>query len=181
MKINYLARKLTEIAKIVRDSADPTAGWLNFSQSADELVDDNLKNPELRHEILEMAAKLSAIWATEPPLPNISFLYFGIFEAVDNKNGVVPNLYVSGGTGADPEEKLNSGNLSYLPKARFLDPSLLRLLASSRPLNSKKAEAFDYLVVFGASAILVKFALKACSITLPVFVGFDSGDFARVD
>jgi hypothetical protein len=175
-----LGKLFDEITTLVRKSTDPVRCWFEILQAAQE-DSSRLRNARLESEINSLKDQLSHIW-TQNPLPsNITFLYFGIFDACDeDKSNERVGFYVSGGDVSHAEEALEEGRLAYFPKDRFLRTDLFQIVKEVAALAEQRRELLEYAIMFGAASVLAKFAIIACDLALPVYVGFDSGDFALV-
>ncbi len=58
--------------------------------------------------------------------------------------------------------------------------ALLNRIKEAERQTPDRRDFLDYAVMFGGGGVLAKFALSALSIHLPVYVGFDSGDFELI-
>lgn len=176
-----LASKFLEIAHIVRTSTDPQDCWRVVLDSVGMLGHPNLAKCDADNDVSNLVRQLELVWTKEPIPPDLTFLYFGIFEALDRgAKRSAPRAYIAGGSGPDPERQLREGALSYFPKSRFLSSSLLRAVGHAAHSNEGQRQTFEYLLPFGALSLVVRFAVISCAIAQPTFVGFDSDDFARI-
>jgi hypothetical protein len=133
-------------------------------------------------EITAVAHQLATIWSHEPVPREATFLYFGLYDLSDEKlpRGRV-RLYLSGGSSPNPVEELTAGcTLLYLPKNGCLKCELLEQIRIAETELPEQADVLDYAVMLGGAAITVKGAIKVRGVSLPVYVGFDAGDFLLV-
>jgi len=167
----------------VSESSTPAAAWQAVVAAVDATgyhVPAELRAIDASGEVGRVAAQLVAGLAEEPPPANLSFLYFGLFDSWDpatEREGA--GFYFSGGSG-DPEEAIADGDLAYMPETRYLESELLAAIKAAAPALGAESPAFDYGLMFGAAALLAKFAAREAGLTWPLLVGFDSGDVAHV-
>src|SRR5262245_10569598 len=109
-----------------------------------------------------------------------AFCGSAIFDGVQGDEEYA-GYYLAGWTS---EEQLEEGGTPpYFPKSRYITSGLLNMVKSEAGRiggGSPKFSVFDYAVMFGAAATLSRFAARSLGITVPIYVGFDSGDFARI-
>jgi hypothetical protein len=169
----------------VRASDEPVSCWAILLDITGQASNHHLQWLDVADDITYVAEQLERIFSTEPVPNNIGGLYFGLFDRLlDMKE--VEGYYISGWTGNVPDALAQGGEAQYFPKERYI---------SSRLLNSVKDETnrlrkstadhnelaiFEYAVMFGAAAVVSRFAALSLGLRLPVYVGFDSGDSARV-
>ena len=89
------------------------------------------------------------------------------------------SFYVSGGTGANPEEAVHA-SLTYFPTRRFLGSGLLQGIKMEVTCEGGDHYFYDYALMFGAAAMLARFALHKLGLPYALVVGFDSGDIVRI-
>ena len=75
---------------------------------------------------------------------------------------------------------MDSGALTYFPEKRFLSCPELVQVALSKNGDEEVAGLFDYLLTFAAAAVFAARAIRALNIKVSAYVGFDSGDVARI-
>ncbi|HEY8310485.1 MAG TPA: hypothetical protein VIG47_08010 [Gemmatimonadaceae bacterium] len=132
-------------------------------------------------EVRKIVAQVRHTMQQEPPLEDLTFLYFGLFTSVSPgaPGGEGAGFYVSGGTGSDPEADVHQ-RLTYFPDHRFLGSGLLQGIKMEVTCEGGDYEFYDYALMFGAAAVLAKFAVRELGLPYAVVVGFDSGDIVRV-
>jgi hypothetical protein len=129
------------------------------------------------------AQQVESILALQPLPANLSFVYFGLFDLVEHGEDfryARVGCYFAGGTAPDPETALDRGDLSYFPEKRFLNLDILNRIRELGLRLSVSRQLLDYVILFAATAIVAKNAVAILGIRLPVYVGFDSGDYALV-
>jgi len=167
------------IADLVLANVAPSECWQKLLTLTNKLSVTRLAATDIDAEIMSVAHQLEAIWSVEPVPEDVTFLYFGLYDLQDK---AVPRgrvgFYVSGGSSPSPAEALRLGDkLSYGPKHGRLKCDLLDQIRMTEAERPKEADVLDYAVMLGAAAIVVKGATQIVGVSLPVYVGFDSGDF----
>jgi len=117
---------------------------------------------------------------TQPPSSEIRLLWFGLFEGLRGKEEYA-GYYLAGYTGE--EQLAKGGPAPYSPDSPYITSQLLGTVINEAVRigrASPRFSVFDYALMFGAAATLSRFAARSLGITLPIYVGFDSGDFARI-
>jgi hypothetical protein len=71
------------------------------------------------------------------------------------------------------------GTLPHLPKNGHLKCELLEQIRIAHAELPEVADVLDYAVMLGGAALTVKGATQV-GVSLPVYVGFDAGDFLLV-
>jgi hypothetical protein len=145
-------------------------------------------SPDLRSLDFEIGSRLAtqqlqSIVAFQPLPNNLSFVYFGLFDLVDHGNDPPRSrvgCYFAGGTEFRAGDALDAGELSYFPKKRFLNLDILDRIKELGLSVPARQQLFDHVILFGAAAILAKNAVANIGIRAPLYVGFDSGDYALV-
>jgi hypothetical protein len=129
-----------------------------------------------------IAHQLRLIASVDHVPDDVTFLYFGLFTGMDEKSGgQIPGFYVSGGTQTDfPPVVESPRDLTYFPPNRFLWSRLLSRIQVEANGGGEDYNFFEYPLMFGAAAILAKFALRKLGVDKHLMVGFDSGDILLV-
>lgn len=163
---NDLRKCLHEVLEITGQGGNEALGSVDVGADLDSVV-SQLKNT------LEM----------KPPSSEIRLFWFGLFDELcgDKERA---GYYFGGWTG---EEQLHEGGTpKYFPEC-YLKSKLLEAVKGEAVRIGRKSpdmypefRVFDYAVMFGAAATLSRFATLALRVGLPTYVGFDSGDFARI-
>ena len=183
MKVN-LASLFETLRTVIAESSTSADAWQGVVAAVDAAgyhVPAELRDIEADAEVTRVAAQLAAGLAEEPPPAGLSFYYFGLFDSWDpdtKREGA--GFYFSGGNG-EPEEALAEGDLAYLPEMRYLESELLHAIKAAAPALEEEYLVFDYGLMFGAAGTLAKFAARDAGLPGPLMVGFDSGDFVRVE
>lgn len=179
-----LGRAFRKVVALVQSCEDPCSCWTQVLDFAGQASNSELTSADIQSDIRSVAKQLECILATAPMPPDTSFVYFGFFDrVVEGKEQA--GYYISGWTGEHSDERLaEGGDPHYFPENRHLTSPLLnsiKAFAASKSSGSHDAvQALEYAVTFGAASIISKFAASSVGLSLPVYVGFDSGDFARV-
>jgi hypothetical protein len=169
----------------VRASDDPVSCWTRLLDITGQASNHHFQWPDIADDVTYVAEQLERIFSTEPVPNNIAGLYFGLFDRLLGMKEV-EGYYISGWTGNVPDALAHGWEAQYFPKDRYISSRLLnsvkhetnRLRQSTADHN--QLAVFDYAVRFGAAAVVSKFAALSLGLRLPVYVGFDSGDFACV-
>ncbi len=114
----------------------------------------------------------------EPP-GNLTFLYFGLYD-ITNSAEAKQGFYVSGGNASNPFQAVEAGDLSYFPSNRRLDSAVLDVIREIALRTPELDDVLSYAVTLGAAATLGKEASASVGLSLPIFVGFDSGDYIQI-
>jgi hypothetical protein len=130
-------------------------------------------------EAQSVAAAVRQIFAKEPPPSNLSFLYFGLFDQVAG-GGHLVGFYVAGGVATLHLKAVETGNLSYFPDNRFLTSQVLNMIAQLAATEPRVRDLLNYAVLFGAAGIIAKCVSRYLGLNVPVYTGFDSGDYSLV-
>lgn len=175
-----LAEQFLTAIDLIKKSSEPEIAWPQVLAIVGESTNALLLNIDLRSDIDHIALQVEDILIQEPPVEQLSFLYCGIFDVGErgSANARVGS-YLSGGYGQNPENQLDAGVLGYFPKNRFLSSACLQVI-SAAAIDDPKKKVFLYTLVFAVAALLAKHATAQAGITVPVYVGFDSGDFAKI-
>jgi hypothetical protein len=176
-----LARKFRKIEKLVQHSQDdPLTCWIEALRIARD-TSPVLKAAPIRHDIFSVTIQLRRIFDKYPVPKEISFWWFGLFDVQEPDGSPGAGFYLGSGRGDDGAGQLAAGTTSVYPAGDdLLDSEVLALVQAHKVVRPEEYEKFDYLLTFAAAAVIAKFASVACHLTPPVFVGFNSGDFARV-
>jgi hypothetical protein len=169
-----------KIYKMLRTAQAPNNCWqtvLDVTEQTDIL---SLSQGDIVQDIGSVANQLRSIWKEEPIPTDLRFFYFGLDDVWNEREQKEEaGFYVSGGRSQNAREELKSG-VSYLPRGRYLSTVTLKQIKEVERQLPERQEMLDYAVMFGAGAIIAKFAIKMVGVDLPVYVGFDFGDYERV-
>jgi len=182
--ISYMtsAESYYAIVELIKGEPDASIGWRQLLTLTEQSGIRRLAAIDVNPEITSVAHQLETVWSQEPIPEDTTFLYFGLYDLHDEK---MPKgragFYVSGGNASNPTKELEvGGTLSYLPKNRNLKCQLLQQIKIAEYELPEQADVLDYAVMLGAAALIVKGATQIRGVSLPVYVGFDSGDFLPV-
>jgi hypothetical protein len=170
------------VVDLIHTEMDPCICWQKLLAATKQLGVQRLTAIDVGAEITSVSQQLKKIWLHEPIPADATFLYFGLFDLHDEK---MPKgragFYLSGGSGLNPAEQLRVGStLPYLPKNGHLRCELLEQIKIAEAEMPDNADVLDYAVMLGGAALAVKGAIQAQRVVLPVYVGFDAGDFLLV-
>lgn len=170
------------IVDLIQREREPSICWQELLTLTKQSGIHRLTAVDVSAEIVSVAYQLESIWSHEPIPEGATFLYFGLYDLHDEK---MPRgragLYLSGGSDPNPTEELRVGcALPYLPKNGHLKCELLEQVKIAEAELPAEADVLDYAVMLGGAALIIKGATQVRGVSLPVYVGFDSGDFLLV-
>ena len=168
------------IVAAVSSSIDPNQCWEEILEITGEQGNSTLASVNMQFELDSIVTQVGAVLREEAPPPEIRLLWFGLFDGLRGDREYA-GYYLAGWT--DEKELDKGGPPPYFPNSRYLTSQLLDLLKDEARRvgeDSPRFAIYDYALMFGAAATLSRFAVRSLQATLPVFVGFDSGDFAQV-
>ena len=182
--MNYMggAEGYNAVVDLVHTKMAPHLCWRKLLALTNQSDIERLIAIDVDAEITSVAQQLDKILLDEPIPENATFLYFGLF---DLHNPKMPKgragFYLSGGSGLNPTEELRvGGTLPYLPRNGHLKCKLLDQIKIAEAELPDRAAVLSYAVMLGGAALTVKGVIQARKVSLPVYVGFDSGDFLLV-
>jgi hypothetical protein len=177
MNLDQLGAAFRRIAEEVCNATDPQSCWSQILSLSGQSQNERLANLDMNADIDAIHAQLAEIFKTSPPPENLAFFYFGLFE---RRSGT--GYYVSGYEARDASATLTSGQEpSFFPANRHLSSRVLEVVDAEAARMPAERKTLTYAVTFGAGAVLSRFAMLALQFRRPVYVGFDSGDFARIE
>jgi hypothetical protein len=161
-------------------SNDLSKCWREILEITGEQDNVALASADIKADLDSIVAQVKKALDTQPPSSEIRLLWFGLFDGRrDDKE--FAGYYLAGWTG---KEQLDGGGPPpYFPKSRYFTSQLLAAVKNEAVRigkDSPKYSVLDYAVMFGAAATLSRFVARSLGITLPIYVGFDSGDFAKI-
>lgn len=177
--------QINKVLKAIRTSKRASSGWSNCvpiisgssSKLASKLRSFHLEDGSVTREIEEVLMK-------NPIEQDASFLYFGIAEFINARGGSFIGVSSFRGSGKQHARKIRDADL--LPDANpgliWSDSKVNRINRIKKTIRDRDSEYFaiDYLAVFAATALLIKHSCKRLRVNLPIYVGFNCGDFFRV-
>jgi hypothetical protein len=187
MDCDRLASLFGPIVELVRSNDDPESCWAGVLEITGQTSNATLASLEIESDLLALITRARGILAAEPISPEATFLWFGLFDLrIQDKE--VEGYYISGWTGINPDIRRQR---AYWPEGRYLTSNVLdsvkseivRIANQSRLAKKElplEYHMLDYAIMFGAAALLTKFIIRGLAIELPVYVGFDSGDWALI-
>lgn len=146
------------------------------------VIPEDLRRMSAKAETQTVASQLRGVLERNPIPPNVTFLYFGLFTALRVGSGEeAAGFYVAGGSSTEAEPTIDRPeDLAYSPLDRFIESPLLERVKAEAPRAGEDHEFYDYALMFGAAAMLAKFAMRELGLKETLVVGFDSGDRAVV-
>lgn len=182
MNVDLAALFLATHRSVV-SAAGPEEAWRGVLAAVDATgctVPASIRAHDIDAAVAALARALSTVLASEAPPESVNFLHFGLFDAWNPEEATAhAGLYLAGGIG-DPERALANGQLAYRPRAGLLFSRLLDSIKAAAPPLGDDYNVFDYGLMFGATAVLARYAVREAGSPLAATVGFDSGDYAQV-
>ena len=176
MNSDQLGAAFRQIAEDVRAASDPKRCWSQILNVSGQDSNERLADLDVNADIHIVHMQLAEIFKALPPAQNLAFFYFGLF---DRPSGTA--YYVSGYEAPDAIGTLTNGEKpSFFPANCHLSSHVLEAVDAEIARTPAEQKVLAYAVTFGAGAVLSRFATLALKLPQPVYVGFDSGDFARV-
>ncbi len=176
---------LDHVAALARDAADPASG---LRQVADFLDPEGkalgkLRKAKIERDVAVIRKQLTEVIAAEPPPPEVTAIYFGLFESEDDDGEEAIGYYVSGVITFDPDSPDSLVNPAWCPEDRYLTSRVLRLLKQAEAAASEDGaddlrSRLSYAGQIGLAMLLSRFASEGLFAAKQRIVGFDSGDFA---
>ena len=187
MDCERLAAIFERIAELVRSNDDPRSCWSGVLEITGHSSNASLAGLDFPGDVASLVTQLDGVLAAEPIPSETKFLRFGLFDLLVGDQEA-EGYYVSGETGTNPGADMEP---VYWPEGRYLKSCVLyRIKANIVQIRNQSGlaktalpheyDALEYAVMFGAAALLTKFTVRALGIRLPVYVGFDSGDWALI-
>lgn len=163
------------------DSAsDAWMAIVRIADGAGARVAEDVRTVDIETDTASVGTQLRSITMHRPP-QGMDFLYFGLYDAYDETTGgTLPGFYLAGGRGENPEEAVYEAPLPYRPQPGDLESRVLMQIRRAADADEAQLTFYEYVLTFAAAAILAKFASRTADLTLPLLVGFDSGDILAV-
>ena len=179
MEGDALAIIFGNILSLLKNEDDPVLFWKKVLETAGE-QSFSLRNMDINADIDNIAEQVRNILKLEPIPANLTFLYFGLYDILDSDGEEKPGFYLAGGQANSPESALDNGDLSFFPDNRLLQSATLNAIYRILQQKPERTEVLKYAVAFGAAGIIAKNTSVSLGLKIPVYVGFDSGDYALV-
>jgi hypothetical protein len=180
MSINELANTFYRMVDTISSSNDLNRCWRDILEITGEQGNMALASAEIKSDLDSIVAQVKKTLHTQPPSSEIRLLWFGLFDGRRGGKDFA-GYYLAGWTS---KEQLDGGGPPpYFPESRYFTSQLLDTIKNEAlriGTDSPKYSVLVYAVMFGAAATLSRFATRSLGITLPIYVGFDSGDFAKI-
>ena len=176
---------MKRLAELVSNSSSADAAFqvlFEYFRGCGLELSNDFRTVDVERSVNEVHEQLISLFEREPIPVEVTFLYFGLFDLHPRGEGVPRvGFYISGGQAYDPSDSDSLCNPLYFPENRLISSRLLdevRSLALSLPPNR---EFLEYTVMFAMAAMLARFALPVPPNRYSLIVGFDEGDFAKID
>jgi hypothetical protein len=183
MDCDQLASAFHRITESIRTGSDPGICWSQILRTTAQDGNHSLMNLSILKDVGSIQSQLIRILRTEPMPPGVDSLFFGLFDEIISGSESA-GFYVSGYSGDGFDGCVTpSTEPAYFPNRRFLDSQVLKAIKAEGKRHSNhpgERDVIDYAVMFGGAAILAKFSCIQLGFKLPIYVGFDSGDLARI-
>ena len=184
MNANELVKVFDEIALKVRSSKDLSSCWRDVLEITGQRANATVASVDIESDLDSVVLQVKNTVDAEPPSSEIRLLWFGLFDAARDGQEYA-GYYLAGWTN---EKQLHKGGPPpYFPESRYMRSKVLDAVKSEAvrvggesPETYEEFRLFDYALMFGAAAALSRFAALALGVGLPIYVGFDSGDLARI-
>ena len=185
-----LIARFHRIVEAVRSSDEPLSCWSTLLEITGQASNQAVAGLDVRADIVSLTEQTDRVLRANRLPPEVTFFWFGLCDLLVNGHEI-KGYYLSGYSGTDPDGDSNS--LVYSPESRWLRSNVLesikdalkRIERTARDAGKELPEdyqALDYALMFGAAALLTKFVMVPLNTrSLPVYVGFDSGDWALVN
>jgi hypothetical protein len=181
MQLEVLDALFKRIVREVKANTEPTLCWQRVLDIAGQSSNPVLTALDLPGDAKATTKQVRSIFAKNPLPSDVTFLYFGLYDPADDKGECLSaGFYLAGGAATSPPEALDRGDLTYFPENRFLSSTVLNRIKEAGCERPELQQLLDHAVVFGAAAILAKNIVHRLGLHVPVYVGFDSGDYSLV-
>jgi|SRR5579864_1349852 len=165
------------VADLLQTEPNPTRCWQALLALAGLSSEERFKGVEVQDDVNTVAQQLREVWKQEPIPGGTAFLFFGLYDlANQNTLQAQAGFYLSGGDG-DPIKHLTAGKLSYFPVRRQLHSNVLNRIKAAEGEFPRESDFLDYALMLGGAALIAREAVANLNVSLPVYAGFDSGDF----
>jgi hypothetical protein len=176
MNLHQLAAAFRQIANEVCNATDPKRCWSQILGISGQSSNERLTDLDVSADIHAIRRQLGEIFNSSPPPQGLAFFYFGLFD-----DGSGTGYYLSGYETPDAIGTLTRGEEpSFFPANRHLSSHVLKAVDAETARMPAERKTLTYAVTFGAGAVVSRFATLGLHLRQPVYVGFDSGDFARI-
>lgn len=189
MDCDRLLAQFYRIVEAVRSKDRPLPCWAEVLEITGQRSNEAVAGLDIVSDMISLTEQTDRLLRAAPLPAGVTFLWFGLCDVVIGDQDI-EGYYVSGWSGTDPDE---DRSLVYFPESRWLTSSVLngikdalrRVEKTALDAGKERPEDYhvlDYAVMFGAAAVLTKFAIQPLNARkIPVYVGFDSGDWALVN
>lgn len=178
-----LASLFSAVEATVLTAATPIQAWAGIIAVVDATgypVPKAIREYDITPLVVGLAQRLHALAAADVPPAGLTFYHLGLYDARDPRTTAeTVGVYFAGGTG-DPVRSLTRGELTYRPNGGVLESTFLNALRAAASDLGAARNVFEYGLLFGAAAVLARFAINPGEGVRAVTVGFDGGDYTII-
>jgi hypothetical protein len=191
MDWNRLLAQFHRIVEAVRTKDQPLSCWAEVLEITGQSSNEALVTLDVDSDIDALTKQIAHLLQANPLPAEVAFFWFGLCDLLIGDKEV-EGFYVSGLRGTGPDDHSQS-TVYPSEKAHWLESRVLngikdalkqieRIALDAGRKRPEQYHILDYSVMFGAAALLTKFAIEPLNLrTVAVYVGFDSGDWALVN
>ena len=180
MDIDKLTDAFHRIVASVLSEDDLDCCWAAILRITGQAENRTLAKADIHADVKSVSVQLTRAIQSDPIPSTVKLLWFGLFDERQGEKELAGYYFV----GWMNETQIQDGGTApYSPAGRYITSTLLNTIKDESCKFSERDDQFavlDYAVMFGAAAALSKFSAQISCIQLPIYVGFDSGDFACV-
>ncbi|MBL8755004.1 MAG: hypothetical protein JNK15_16990 [Planctomycetes bacterium] len=178
------------VCRLVNAAPTAQAGWHSlasfFVAETGASALEALQAVAIDADVADVGSQVESAMRRDPIPEGIDALWFGVFDACDDRGAESIGYYVAGIRGFDPEDPDSRCSPAWWPEERYLACEALstikRLELEARARGDAASSAFlGYAGQLGAALLVSRFAARALAWQRQIVVGFDSGDYAVVD
>jgi hypothetical protein len=180
-----LAALFDAVSRAAASAPDASSGWRNVVAAVEATghpVPAAVRGADIEAECRAVGAQAARLLEGEAPPPGLTSLYAALCTTVDPVTWrEAAALRLAGGGTPDPAVAVAEGDLAYQPDEAYVDSALLTAVHEAAAALGDEYNVFDYGLMLGAGALLIRFGVGPHADGRALFVGFDSGDYLRVD
>jgi len=191
MDFDRLLAQFHRIVEAVRSKHQPLSCWSEVLEITGQRSNEAVATLDVRTDIVALTEQIAHLLQANPLPGEVAFFWFGLCDLLIGDKEV-EGYHVSGLSGTGPDDE-NQSTVYPPQEAHWLESRVLNGIKDAIKQTERAALAagnerpedyyiLDYAVMFGAAALLTKFAIEPLNLQIiPVYVGFDSGDWALVN
>ena len=184
MNTEQLVKVFHQIVATVSSGKELSSCWRDVLEITGQRGNAAVASVDIQSDLERVVLQVKNTLNAEPPSPEIRLLWFGLFDASCSGQEYA-GYYLAGWTNEEQPNKV--GPPPYFPESRYMRSKVLDAvkgeavrIGGKSPETYEEFRELDYALMFGAAATLSRFVALALGVGLPIYVGFDSGDFARI-